>query len=69
MSDLICFMREWLAKVCQLEENVFPIITKAYRLDSSNKLDRKIPRYIIVSFAGIKVKKRIQSTAREKNYL
>lgn len=65
-TDLICYIGNWLAKVLQLEENIFPVITKAFRL-SSKKADRKLPRDIIVIFAD--VKHRIQNVARKKNSL
>lgn len=35
--DLIHFMGQWLAKVLQLEGNVFPVITSSYRLGSPIK--------------------------------
>lgn len=49
VADLICFVRKWLAKVLQLEDNGFPAITKAFRL-GLKKPDRLLPRDIIGTF-------------------
>lgn len=67
-SNLICSMDNWLAKALQFENNVFPAITKAFRLDSK-KPERQFPRDIIVTFADLHIKSRVQKLAREKNGL
>lgn len=68
-TDLICFMGSWLASVLQLEENVAPIITNAYRKGLPNVPNRKFPRDIIITLADARVRQSILNKAKEKGYL
>lgn len=61
-------MGNWLALELNLEPKTFPSILKAYRM-GSKKPDRVFPGDINVQFANLRVKKRIQNLARERNGL
>lgn len=67
--DLVSYISSWLASTLNVEENVAPNLSQAYRLGHLNNPTRIHPRDIIITFMSIREKNRVLEYAKEKGFL
>ncbi|XP_015261356.1 PREDICTED: protein prenyltransferase alpha subunit repeat-containing protein 1 [Gekko japonicus] len=63
-NDMITFMTSLIAQALSLEEGVFPTITQAYRMGTLARNRRLLPRDILITVPGARVRRRILDAAK-----
>lgn len=68
-TDLQAFISGWMATELQLEEEIAPCLTKAYRIEALNNPKRQGPRDITVTFLNMRDRMCLMSEARRRGHL